>query len=764
MYCTQCGAENNKGAKFCSKCGKSFNSGFTSEREPYNKISPKIVDSREITSKSTFINEPTFVKKVSYNTTSIEKNINRNGKEVKKAEGKSVHEKKRIISASTLAIITAVFLCVLLIALTIGMMLKNKKTIVLDEYISIEASGYDGFGHARARIDWDAIEIDYGDKIAYSNQAIEKFGMELGVTKPIDELEECIDVELDRDSDLSNGDIIEYSCDIDEEIDKYFNCKVKCSGGNYTVKNLEVVSEFDPFEGLNLSFYGISPNGEVDYDYAGVFLDKYDFVFDREVGLRNGDNVVVSLKNMDMSYYAQTYGSIPRETSKSYSVMGLEEYLEKYNDATDDFKNMIKAEAEDSIYAYVANNYDESVSLKDLRYYGYIFGSAKDATYYHNYIYPIYVGVVSHSEGEFPETEVYFPVEFADLIISDGRITYEENNGIKGYSQIDGGWYGTAGYVRAIACYSEIVANNMDDYSFECGDEFEKYNQYKSIMKLEELEIQDKELVLKDAKEKVVSYTLKEYNEESSVSEIQLFGEYLLVAKEQSIDLSRNNRLFIIYEGIVSNSDGGFEPTKVYYPVEYDGVVMLPDGRIDFMLTKGLMGSSSIPDSWYSTRGYIDDNSMFDELVSSNREEYRYEVSFNDKNEYDIVDEEVISKNAPSDFDDYKYVDYVIDPVDKYTSFYGVWIFGCKDKEEAQNFVVDCGYKVFDYPIEAILTTEWRNLNPEPYYAVTVGRYASEEEAKRILEFAQEYYPNAYIKYTGDCLIQNDDKPNLSNI
>lgn len=45
------------------------------------------------------------------------------------------------------------------------------------------------------------------------------------------------------------------------------------------------------------------------------------------------------------------------------------------------------------------------------------------------------------------------------------------------------------------------------------------------------------------------------------------------------------------------------------------------------MKNQGIGGYSSIPNSWYDIRGYIDGTEMFNKIVTANRESYRYEVS-----------------------------------------------------------------------------------------------------------------------------------------
>ena len=90
-----------------------------------------------------------------------------------------------------------------------------------------------------------------------------------------------------------------------------------------------------------------------------------------------------------------------------------------------------------------------------------------------------------------------------------------------------------------------------------------------------------------------------------------------------------------------------------------------------------------------------------------------------------------------------------IAPVFNYnTPFYGIWVNASKNYDDAVKFsekVTSNGFNGF-----AEDTTDWSNLNSEKWYVVTAGKYASENEAKNELDKVKKYYPDAYIKYSGE--------------
>ena len=86
----------------------------------------------------------------------------------------------------------------------------------------------------------------------------------------------------------------------------------------------------------------------------------------------------------------------------------------------------------------------------------------------------------------------------------------------------------------------------------------------------------------------------------------------------------------------------------------------------------------------------------------------------------------------------------VVDP----TPFYGVWCMASKTYEDIQRAAKSLSAEGF--LAKVYVSTDWSNLNPEFWYVMSAGTYSSEEAAKAALPHAQKFYPDAYVKYTGD--------------
>ena len=80
-------------------------------------------------------------------------------------------------------------------------------------------------------------------------------------------------------------------------------------------------------------------------------------------------------------------------------------------------------------------------------------------------------------------------------------------------------------------------------------------------------------------------------------------------------------------------------------------------------------------------------------------------------------------------------------------AFYGIWMGASKELEDAVVYASD--YPAEIGAVQIFLTTDWENLNPEPWYVLTAGMYASRTEAESVLPMIQAYYPDAYVKYSG---------------
>lgn len=564
MFCAQCGTENEEGAAFCKKCGQPLAVETKNEGE--------------------------------------ENGTNASDESTKRTKSAKKLSKKGIIAVASIILI---FIVVLIIAL------NYKPTIHLEKYVKMEAIGYDGYGIVDVTIDWDAIEEKYGRKITYTKEAKDElFGL-IELVSPIDTLKSGIKVDFSENGDLSNGDEVSYTWTIDESILNMLKCKVKVKNGTFKVDTLKEVGTFDPFEDITIVFDGIAPNGTAYYDYVGDQLSYYDFVCSQISGLSNGDVVTISLAETNMQYFLDCFGMIPSSLEKEYEVTGLKEYVDSFAKLPSDFVESLKSKAEEILYDEVGPSLIGTLS--DLEYVDYAFLSSKDNKGKGNELYLIYQGTVTPytNDDELRTVTGYFPIRIGNILCTE--YTYD----VYGWNR--------ESYDNLLSCYIDIVEKNNEYYDAEVGDTFETYSDYEVISSLEEVSEEYKETIQADAESIIEQYIETKYSENTKTTDLKYVGEYLLVPKEEM--MASDVKYAVVYSATVSNSRGAFDTTTVYYPVQYQGVVKLSNEQFMYAIPNGIIGYSSFPDSWYSTKGYTSETDMFSECINANFTNYTYEIS-----------------------------------------------------------------------------------------------------------------------------------------
>lgn len=590
MLCDNCGKENADESRFCEFCGKPLENAQTNELKQ-------------------------------------EEQVTINQEEAPKVEANPAIEKiKKLPKKILFGGIAGIVAIIAIICFVVNM----GATIDLNKYVVVEATGYNGYGHANISLDWDAIEQKYGKKISFTKKVKNEYKQILDLISPIDALKEAVDVSLDTRDKLSNGDKITYTWDIEEELSQYLNCKVKYKDSTYEVSGLQDVATFDAFSDLAVSFEGTSPYGNVIYEYTGSDLEYYDFECENASGLKNGDIVTIYINSDNIEFYAENIGKVPSELEKEYTVEGLDEYVEAYSDMSAEFVDELKNETEDTIYAYTANSYSEESSLEDLTYAGYILNQVIDGDEYtstYNNLYIIYSGIVSNSEGKFPDTTVYYPVRFTNILKTGDDFSFGAIEGIVGSSSLGNYWYSTKGYISPLECYIDIVEYNEDSYSSEMGDGFEVYSQYEVVSSLNDITETYKASTQANTEKFIKNYIKNDYSDESKAKDLTYVGDYLLISKNEDTDLDERNVYVVVYSATVTNQDDRFEKTTVYFPVEYTGIVKLPGDEYLISSSNGIQGNSYFPDSYYSTSGYVDGKEMYTDIITANRESYKYEIT-----------------------------------------------------------------------------------------------------------------------------------------
>lgn len=385
----------------------------------------------------------------------------------------------------------------------------HKPTVNLNKYITLSAEGYNSIGTLDVEFDTDKLEKDYGKKIAKNFQKAMKNHEEdtYGLSNLAGSLYEggetslfvtyCADGSADKTCNLSNGDVVTYTWDgvneqTKKEAEEMFGVKIKCSDVTYKVSGLTAVNTFDAFDGVEVEFDGISPDGSATVNTlptAEAAKGLY-YTLDEQYNLANGDTVTVTVHSNrdDFSDCIEKYGAIPAATEKTYTVEGLNEYVTDSDGLTDSVLVSLQNQAQDVLNAYIAKSWDsECVTLKGMSYLGYYILTPKNKDNYgvsqDVIILPYQVTSHNHFEddkGQVYDADVsyYWYIAFRNVSKdADGNIAgglddyYTANASFDVKTGLDDGWWekywSYDGYQTLDELYSNAVTRNVEDYNHQ---------------------------------------------------------------------------------------------------------------------------------------------------------------------------------------------------------------------------------------------------------------------------------------------------------
>lgn len=285
--CTRCKAQLPDNVMFCNKCGQ----------------------------------------KITFNQT-INTNVERN----------NLSKKKQTFNPAYIILITlgvfATFGIIVIIALGGLFSFGTSTTIDLNDYVIINADGYDSIGRANYSFEREAFDKKYSSKIKNANGSVDS---------PSDMLlSTCTNPSFDKAVDLSNGDVVIFSWDCDEQLAKdLYNVNIKCSDITYTVDGLTPVGSFNPFDYITVDFVGTSPFAEVriSEDSSREELEYIKIETDKEHHLTIGEEVLVTASCYNRSEFVEKFGMKLEEEEKIYEVDNVGKYITSLSEIPPDLYN-----------------------------------------------------------------------------------------------------------------------------------------------------------------------------------------------------------------------------------------------------------------------------------------------------------------------------------------------------------------------------------------------------------------------------------------
>ena len=260
-------------------------------------------------------------------------------------------------------------------------------TIDVSKYMTLSADGYNTVGKLNISFDTEKLEKDYGKQIAtrfkkqMKNLKDDTYGLSSLTASLYDGYEAdlfaetCATGSADKPKGLSNGDVVTYTWDDNsDEAEEAFGVKVKYTDITYTVSGLASVNTFDAFDGVDVEFSGISPDGRATVNSLPTAAEAQGlyYTLDENSGLSNGDTVTLTVHSNrdDFSDCIDKYGAMPQATEKTFTVEGLNEYVTSADTLSDSVLVSLQNQAEDVFKSYAAQRFSNGQTFKGMTYLG----------------------------------------------------------------------------------------------------------------------------------------------------------------------------------------------------------------------------------------------------------------------------------------------------------------------------------------------------------------------------------------------------------
>lgn len=151
----------------------------------------------------------------------------------------------------------------------------------------------------------------------------------------------AVTYEVSPERNLSNGDTVTVTVDVDEDILNSMKISAKPATLTFTVEGLTEVTEITPFQNFDISFSGISPNCTAEYtrseeiDGTTVY-----YTIEESEPYHDGQTLTVKASPSDSKLYRLT------EDTKTVTVSGVEKYLSDVSELNSETKEAMRSQAD----------------------------------------------------------------------------------------------------------------------------------------------------------------------------------------------------------------------------------------------------------------------------------------------------------------------------------------------------------------------------------------------------------------------------------
>lgn len=219
-------------------------------------------------------------------------------------------------------ILTVLGISILMVLLSMLTGCSGKRTLDFQTIVEFDFIGLNGKGEVTELINKDIYDNkDFLEKL-FPNSS-EKKGKE-----KLAELMETVNYTFSEKNNLTNGDEITVSVDYDEELFTDKEVKTKNTEFKIKVDGLSDGTKIDVFDGLKVTYEGMSGKGYANFDSSNCcnFVQNYVTFGSSKEKLSNGDKI-----NVTASYSEENANSelvIIENNKKEFTVSGLQEPIE----------------------------------------------------------------------------------------------------------------------------------------------------------------------------------------------------------------------------------------------------------------------------------------------------------------------------------------------------------------------------------------------------------------------------------------------------
>ena len=366
-------------------------------------------------------------------------------------------------------------LILVLLALAVMLTACGGKTIVIKDYVTFEASGFNTAGKLKYKFE--------GEKLIEDN--LDVFGLDttdgFAALSVLANLDKHLKGSLDREDGLSNGDQVTFhwkTADV-EALEEKYDASFELNDISYTVSGLQDAQQFDPFDYLQIAYDGISPKATVLLTPdSKIPVSGISFTADRKTDLANGDTITVSFGTESVKDLCFQQGYIPTQTEKSFTVEGLSAYLDKLDDLPEDARQKMDTHAQECLTAkYASSSSIDLAELKSVELIGNYFLTPKDSSVFstdHNrldFIYLVTSADTSKGATENQTFQYYWYASYRDILILDDGTCSFNLGGVKlptvFTEEFLNGKGVYSGYRDLDSLFNRRVAAAIDTYKYE---------------------------------------------------------------------------------------------------------------------------------------------------------------------------------------------------------------------------------------------------------------------------------------------------------